>query len=558
MEEDNDRIFRRPRDAIRVLVIILIVFTIISTSFISGGRDVRVYGNMAVVSEEETDWDSTMDYTSLVDGLRRGKEFHWHEWLDLNKTKMFHEKNLNPKFYPNLYGKSAKDLKFPPTLSSTAAEYAMLGRLFCERDMVKPYRVVKLGDPMKPELSKQAQVIDLKDTSSDKCHRQYGQSSCSTFQNITMQKEERTPQKIENIDYLVKELSDESFYWNPGAISRTDAHSQNPILRAHGTTIKEALRNYKPDSKHFHELHLKHDPLAYSLHYDWRFFRGITGYDDQLESLQFLTRAWAQFADTFDLTYWISHGCLLGWWWNGISLPWDRDLDFQMPIADLNRLAREFNGTLVVSNEHEGKKAFYIDVSPWYAQRLGNEANTIDARFIDITKGTYVDITGLAYTESDKSVHCKAHHGYTLDALSPLRRSLFEGVPVMVPYQTDEVLRDEYPKFDEPTYKNWVYNPKIRHWESILPCEDFLKDFTKGSNIVCPPTKNVSQEECDYTTFGTCNAYSLALYARTNRITELHRQESDIWIDFQNRDGELVPSKLQELTSILGTYHPVY
>ena len=42
---------------------------------------------------------------------------------------------------------------------------------------------------------------------------------------------------------------------------------------------------------------------------------------------------------------WITHGTLLGWWWNQRILPWDSDLDVQLTEASIAFLANFYNMT---------------------------------------------------------------------------------------------------------------------------------------------------------------------------------------------------------------------
>lgn len=553
--EDDDRPFRRPRDVIRVLVSILIVLTVIISAFLSGSGDIGVLRNVAVVSEEESQWDEPVDYIKLVNGLREGRPFEWNEWLNLNKTEEFHSGRLNPKYYPTLYNKKFENIEFPPKVTSTALEYAMLGRLFCEMNLVKPYRVVLLDDPANPQRRDYPQIYDVNETGR-KCHKQYGQSDCS-IQPVVMP--ESSQASDQSIDDMLQDLENDQFVWNPESMLKTDA-MRGHASDAHISMIDAALKDSKHNNEHFHEVNLKFDPLVHGTHYDWRFFRGVAGYDERMKSLQSLSRAWAQFADTFGLTYWISHGSLLGWWWNGLIMPWDRDLDFQMPIQDLDRLAREFNGTLVVTDQREGANAFYIDVSPGFVQRQGSrDHNRIDARFIDISKGTYIDITALAYVERETRVECKSYHTYEVEDISPLRPSLFEGYPVMVPHLTEKILHEEYPNFDRPRFDYWVYNEKTRLWESNITCEEYLRRFQKGSNVVCPPTQNVPKDECDYTRFGTCNKYVLSLYNKTFDITNAHYQEREIWAGFEDGSHMLSQPSIHRISALLRQYHsPAY
>lgn len=77
----------------------------------------------------------------------------------------------------------------------------------------------------------------------------------------------------------------------------------------------------------------------------------------------------------------------------------------------------------------------------------GDGMNVIDARWIDIRNGLYVDITGLSETRPDSHpgvVSCKNYHEYTTEELYPMRETMFEGVIAKVPYSYDKILTDEY------------------------------------------------------------------------------------------------------------------
>lgn len=73
--------------------------------------------------------------------------------------------------------------------------------------------------------------------------------------------------------------------------------------------------------------------------------------------------------------------------------------------------------------------------------------NVIDARFIDMRNGLFIDITGLSEVKPDThpgTWSCKNYHLYQTSELYPMRETMFEGVVAKVPYEYDKILADEY------------------------------------------------------------------------------------------------------------------
>ncbi|KAI8955997.1 hypothetical protein F4801DRAFT_527620 [Xylaria longipes] len=94
------------------------------------------------------------------------------------------------------------------------------------------------------------------------------------------------------------------------------------------------------------------------------------------------------------------------------------------------------------------KRTYLLDVNPHHgALTKGNGANVIDARWIDMSNGMFIDITGLREREPERSPgvwSCKNNHRYLTAELWPLRRTEFEGTEAWIPYAFDKVLTDEY------------------------------------------------------------------------------------------------------------------
>ena len=131
-------------------------------------------------------------------------------------------------------------------------------------------------------------------------------------------------------------------------------------------------------------------------------------------------------------------------------LPWDFDMDTQVSDATLRQLGDTFNQTRYHYTSSDGKtsREFLLDVNPWIWQRdRGDGMNVIDARWIDIRNGLFIDITGLTelYPKSNPGVwNCKNYHLYKTTELYPMRETMFEGVVAKVPYEYDKILVDEY------------------------------------------------------------------------------------------------------------------
>jgi phosphorylcholine metabolism protein LicD len=169
-----------------------------------------------------------------------------------------------------------------------------------------------------------------------------------------------------------------------------------------------------------------------------------------------------------NITTWLAHGTLLGWYWNNEIMPWDNDLDVQVWASDLFELAK-YNQTLynyattilpatkksayksksqqripVPSEPEQFRRTYLLDVNPYHSTRDGNDwMNVIDARWIDTTTGLFVDITGLADTGRNTWT-CKNYHRYPKAQLETMIPSIFEGAKAVVPQEFRVILNAEY------------------------------------------------------------------------------------------------------------------
>ena len=210
-------------------------------------------------------------------------------------------------------------------------------------------------------------------------------------------------------------------------------------------------REFFIEEKYFHEAGLS---IELS-HYDSRFFTEEVPYEERGLTLRYLIRSWLSVSRELDLETWLAHGTLLGWWWNGRIMPWDMDLDVQTSGPSADRLARDHNQTLhdytvAVDSETgaEETRTYMVDVNPYWAELSRNEGeNVIDARWIDISNGMYIDITVLLERSPSFAPgvwSCKNFHRYLTRDIYPLREAEFEGIPALVPHRVEKALQAEY------------------------------------------------------------------------------------------------------------------
>ncbi|CCE72450.1 Piso0_000020 [Millerozyma farinosa CBS 7064] len=233
-------------------------------------------------------------------------------------------------------------------------------------------------------------------------------------------------------------------------------------------------------------------------HYDWRFFNGALNYDRRGWSkaemsertriiLERMIRTWYMFSRKTGIISWIMHGTLLSWYWNGLIFPYDIDIDIQMPVSELIRLAKHYNQTLVVENPEEGYGKYLIDVGTFVHDRDITDLNYIDARFVDVDSGIYIDFTGLStskanppteysnteYTNISKPLNDdtvdiyndRRKHFYVFDEISPLRYSMLSGSPVLIPNGILTRLKFEYAVgLESMEFNDWFFVPVLRLW----------------------------------------------------------------------------------------------
>ncbi|KAI4100969.1 MAG: hypothetical protein LQ339_005290 [Xanthoria mediterranea] len=111
-------------------------------------------------------------------------------------------------------------------------------------------------------------------------------------------------------------------------------------------------------------------------------------------------------------------------------------------------LASYYNMTIhTCRTEHAPRgKNYMLEVNPkWVNNSPEDSLNTIDARWIDMLSGVFIDITAVHRTPKRPGMmFCKDDHHYREADLFPLRDSVFEDRPVKIPYNYAELLQQEY------------------------------------------------------------------------------------------------------------------
>jgi len=202
--------------------------------------------------------------------------------------------------------------------------------------------------------------------------------------------------------------------------------------------------------KYFHEA-----GPGYELgHYDHRYFAGApASYEVKGDTLQHMIRAYLTTFNEKNVDTWIAHGTLIGWYWNSKLLPWDWDVDVQVTGNTMAYLRGNLNMTFhnYTGEAKDGSpisRQYLLDVNPHSVDEYFEDGqNIIDARWIDVNNGLFIDITAVRETRPKTNpgvLNDKNSHYYSEGELFPLRNSTFEGVPALVPYSYVSILTEEY------------------------------------------------------------------------------------------------------------------
>ncbi|KAF2157463.1 hypothetical protein K461DRAFT_219731 [Myriangium duriaei CBS 260.36] len=221
--------------------------------------------------------------------------------------------------------------------------------------------------------------------------------------------------------------------------------SVHPIVQARGIPPR-GKRRKSPPEKYFHES-------SFHPHYDGRFATKEVPYADRKIALVNLIKSYLNTMNEIGVQTWIMHGSLLGWWWNKRIMPWDTDLDVMVSEQAMEHLANYYNMTIHHHRYDDGAlgRDYMLEINPHF--RNTSEAdryNRIDARWVDVKTGLFIDMTVLHRNISAENegkvgaMMSKDRHHYHIKDIFPLRETVFEDVPCLVPYGYTDLLIEEY------------------------------------------------------------------------------------------------------------------
>ncbi|KAI5305653.1 hypothetical protein KEM56_003747 [Ascosphaera pollenicola] len=252
--------------------------------------------------------------------------------------------------------------------------------------------------------------------------------------------------------------------------------------RPHMNTDYSKVRTDAVGEKYFREA-------QWHYHYDGRFATKQIEASQKLPHLRAMTQSYLATMADVGVDSWIMHGTLLGWWWNQKIMPWDSDLDVQVSESALYFLADHYNMTQHEFRLDDGTtRRFLLEINPNFVLRTKSDVhNVIDARWIDMSSGLFIDITGVrkdyeARAKGDSgALMCKDYHRYQEDDLFPLRDSYFEGIPVKIPYAYNKLLIDEYGEkaLTETHFEHHDFNYETKEWEPMTEEDKKIEEQAK-------------------------------------------------------------------------------
>ena len=181
---------------------------------------------------------------------------------------------------------------------------------------------------------------------------------------------------------------------------------------------------------------------------------------------------------------WLAHGTLLSWYWNHAVFPWETDIDVHIALPDLRLLASYYNMTVYQFRfpdaAEDRANEYLLDINPNFPERLvgRHDKNRIDARWVDMSNGAYIDITALHLFDRHARKNgrpvmwqSKDGHVYHDADVYPLRRSVFQGVEAWVPADPAKISSKEYSEdaLTRDVFRGYRFSAQERQWIAVSP-----------------------------------------------------------------------------------------
>lgn len=189
------------------------------------------------------------------------------------------------------------------------------------------------------------------------------------------------------------------------------------------------------------------------------------------------------------------HGTLMGWWWGGRIMPWDQDMDVMMTFHTLESLVPHNMSLFSMPDPATNMTHTYLlDINSRFANdSLADRLNVIDARWIDIETGLFVDITALRYDHVRAAngqpgwLTAKDNHAYPIGRIFPLRQSTFEDAAVRLPNAYPEILAEEYgiDSLTKDRFAGYSFNRETGRWEIVM--------YRSGQGRIMPQPARLGQ-----------------------------------------------------------------
>ncbi|KAL1896708.1 mannosyltransferase [Ceratocystis pirilliformis] len=218
--------------------------------------------------------------------------------------------------------------------------------------------------------------------------------------------------------------------------------------------ITNTIPSRQDSQQPFSSISAEHEyfkQASFNPQYDPRFASEPLPYVQQKAAMQVLIQTCLSTLADLGIEAWLMHNTLLGWWWGQHNLPWTSEADLQIAAHSLSFLAAYYNMTMFFfkyPDVPEGRH-FRLEINPHFASTTVSPANHVDARWIDLQTGLYIDLAAIRYERprapgAAPTLRDKRGFHYADTDIFPLWETTYEGVNAMIPHNFKRLLVDEF------------------------------------------------------------------------------------------------------------------